>query len=83
MIFELTDAPTVEYDGEAFEIETVYFRNGLRNAPLRVWSDGNGRQVHYRPQVGEAVVIDLETGDMTFVEPVENDGQAVSLVDAR
>jgi len=80
--FPLSEAEAVVFDGIEYEIDRAYFKAGIVNDPIRVWVS-DGAEVHYRPQTAEVVVIELETGDTTFVEPVETDGDTVQLEERR
>jgi hypothetical protein len=75
--FPLTDAKTVVYDDVWYDFKGRYFHSGLRNAPIRVWSDSDGTEIHYRPDTSEVLVIGPDAS--TFVEPDEVDGDTVYL----
>lgn len=84
MGFPLTGSESLEFEGDEFILDSVYFHSGLRNEPVRVWATEAGdKEIHYRPQTMELKLVDLAEGGQQFVVPADRDGDVLLLKEAR
>lgn len=82
--FPLSGSESLEFEGDEFTLESVYFHSGLRNDPVRVWATEAGdKEIHYRSQTMELKLVDLAEGEQQFVAPAARDGDVLLLEKAR